>query len=164
MGKKTNWQSPLVHRTQGLFLSVSVDDTKMTGRKQNMSLMWKKWMKLGDLEEPTSFLDHVHGMCSTWMQTERKITLRNTEGCSNHEFLREQLRNDLGGRNLTREQSPGQTIWTVMRQKRVGRHCDLANKKNGAVIQSLNSLLGRPQLQEGGTGNGWRIVQSVLAD
>ena len=32
----------------------------MTGRKQSMILMWKKLMKLVDLGEPTSFLDHVH--------------------------------------------------------------------------------------------------------
>ena len=30
------------------------------GKKQNISPMWKKLMKLVDLGEPTSFLDHVH--------------------------------------------------------------------------------------------------------
>ena len=29
------------------------------GKKQNMAPMWKKLMKLVDLDEPTSFLDHV---------------------------------------------------------------------------------------------------------
>ena len=31
----------------------------MNGRNQNMAPMWKTFMKLIDLEEPTSFLDHV---------------------------------------------------------------------------------------------------------
>ena len=46
----------------------------------------------------------------------------------------------------------------------VERYCELANKKDWAVAQSLNSLLGRQSLQEGGTGNGWRTVQSMLSD
>ena len=54
------------------FLSAYVDDIKMTGRKQNMGPMWKKLMKLVDLGEPTSFLDHVYlGMHSTWVRIER---------------------------------------------------------------------------------------------
>ena len=59
----------LVHRRQGLFLSVNVDDTKMAGRREKMSPMWKKLMKLVDLGEPTSFLDHVFLGCA---QRERK--------------------------------------------------------------------------------------------
>ena len=33
---------------------------KMAGRNQHFNLMWKKLMKLVDLGEPTSFLDHVY--------------------------------------------------------------------------------------------------------
>ena len=58
-----------VHRKQGLFLSVYVDDIKMVGNKQNMAPMWKKSLKNVDLDEPTSFLDHVFvGMHTMWMQ------------------------------------------------------------------------------------------------
>ena len=53
-----------VHRKPGLFLSVSVDDIKMAGKKQNMAPMWKKWMKNVDLDETTSFLDHVFLECT----------------------------------------------------------------------------------------------------
>ena len=53
-----------VHRKQGLFLSVCVNDIKMGGRKQNMALMWTTLMKLVDLGEPPSFLDHVHLGCT----------------------------------------------------------------------------------------------------
>ena len=49
-----------VHRKQWLFLSENVDDIKMTGKKHNLAPMWKKWMKNVDIDEPTSFLDHVY--------------------------------------------------------------------------------------------------------
>ena len=41
----------------------------MAGKKQNMASMWKKLMKNVDLDEPTSFLDHVH---LGWTQRECK--------------------------------------------------------------------------------------------
>ena len=44
-----------VHREQGLFLSVYVDDIKMAGKKQNLDPMWKLLNKEVDLGEPTSF-------------------------------------------------------------------------------------------------------------
>ena len=74
-----------------------------------------------------------------------------TEKCSNHEF---QLNNYLG-------QARGRVIWKVMR-KSASRDIASWRIKKRAVAQSVNSLLGRPPLQEGGTGNGWRIFQSVL--
>ena len=41
--KVPNWECLLVHRKQGLFLSVYVDCIKMAGKKQNiMAPMWKK--------------------------------------------------------------------------------------------------------------------------
>ena len=43
--KVQNWACLFVHRIHGLFLSVSVDDIKMAGNKQNMAPMWKKLMK-----------------------------------------------------------------------------------------------------------------------
>ena len=55
-----------VHRKQGLCLSVYVDDIKMAGRRQNTAPMLNKLIKLVDLGEPTSFLDHVY-----WGYTER---------------------------------------------------------------------------------------------
>ena len=36
----------------------------MAGKKQNMAPMWKKLMKKVDLDEPTSFLDHVCVGCT----------------------------------------------------------------------------------------------------
>ena len=54
------------HGKQGLFLSVDVDDINMAGKRQHMDSVWKKLMKKVDLDEPTSFVDHVFfGMHST---------------------------------------------------------------------------------------------------
>ena len=62
--KVPNWECPFFHRKQGLFLSVYVDDIKTIGRKQNVAPMKKKWMKNVDLDEPTSFFDHVYLGCT----------------------------------------------------------------------------------------------------
>ena len=78
-GKVPNWECLFVHRKQGLCLSVYME----AGRKQNMAPMWKKLMKLVDVGEPTSFLDHVFfAMYSTWLQIERAHYLKNTEGAT----------------------------------------------------------------------------------
>ena len=45
--------------TEKLFLSEDVGDIKIGGKKQNMAPLWNKLMKNVDLDEPTSFLDHV---------------------------------------------------------------------------------------------------------
>ena len=47
-------------------------------------------------------------------------------------------------------------------QKYVERHCDLANKKSGATVQSFKSLFGSSSIQAGGTRITWRIVRSLL--
>ena len=52
VGKKYRiGQCLFVHRRQGLFLSVYVDDIKMAGRQQNTAPKWKKLMKNVDLED-----------------------------------------------------------------------------------------------------------------
>ena len=49
---------------KGYFLSVNVDDIKLTGKKQNINPMWNVLNKEVDLGEPTSFLDHVYLGCT----------------------------------------------------------------------------------------------------
>ena len=98
--KVPNWECLFVLRKQWLFLSVHVDDFKMDGRKQNLRPKCKKWMKLADLGEPTSFLDHLYMGC-TQREAERKHIWTGTERCLKHEFLLEQLKIVNVGRNLT---------------------------------------------------------------
>ena len=62
--KVPHWECLFVHREQGLFLSVYVDDIKLAGKKQNLDPMWKLLNKEVDLGEPTSFLDHVYLGCT----------------------------------------------------------------------------------------------------
>ena len=46
-------------------------------------------------------------------------------------------------------------------KKFVERYCELAIQKT-TVVQSLNSLPGRPSFQGGGTGNVWRLSKVCL--
>ena len=62
--KVSNWESLFVHREKGLFLSVYVDDIKLTGKRQNIDPMWKVLNKEVVLGEPTSFLDHENLGCT----------------------------------------------------------------------------------------------------
>ena len=77
-----------VHRGKGLFLSVYVDDIKLTGKKQNLDPMWKLLNTEVDLGEPTSFLDHVYLGCTQRQCQIAKILWTITEPCSNREFPR----------------------------------------------------------------------------
>ena len=105
----------------------------------------------------------VFGMHSTRKQAERNCY----QGvkCSNHDFLLEHLKNIKVGKNLTQKKqlrSPYDMVGHA--QKCVERYCELANKKDGTVIQSLKFLLGWSTFQERGTWIGWRVVKSMLAN
>ena len=58
--KVSHWECLFVHREQGLFLSMYVDDIKLAGKKQHIDAMWNVLNKEVDLGEPTSFLDHAY--------------------------------------------------------------------------------------------------------
>ena len=60
LGKVLNWECLLVNRARGLFLSVYVDDIQLARKTKNIESTRKILMKDFDLEEPTSFLDHVY--------------------------------------------------------------------------------------------------------
>ena len=113
--KEPNWECLFVHRKEGLFSSVYVDDIKMAGRKQNMAPMWKKLMKLVDLGEPHRFLT--------------RTLLTNTGKCSNHEFSAAATEKLPGW-----EKPHAKTVaWSYdvegRAQKCVERYCELANKE-----------------------------------
>ena len=59
-GKVPNRECLFTHRKQGWFLSVSMDDIYVAGRQQTVPPMWKKLMENVDLDEPTSFVNHVY--------------------------------------------------------------------------------------------------------
>ena len=64
-----NCECLFVHRKQGLFLSVYVDDIKMVGQKQHLVPMWMMLMETVGLDE-LYFWSRILGIYSTWMQTE----------------------------------------------------------------------------------------------
>ena len=64
LGKSTKLGMLIRSQKKDFFLSVYVEDIELIGKKQNVSPMWKKLMKDVDIEEPTSFLDHVFLGCT----------------------------------------------------------------------------------------------------
>ena len=87
---------------------------QMAGKKQNLAPMWKQLMKDVGIEEPSSFLDHVYFRCT---QRERKPSekkLDNTQKCSSHLFLLEQLRTYQKGTNTAQKLHRSSTTWKDM--------------------------------------------------
>ena len=65
MGKVQNWECLFVHRKQGLFLLVHVDDTQIAGRKQNLSPVWKNWWNWLTWENHQVFLGCTQRDCKS---------------------------------------------------------------------------------------------------
>ena len=87
-------------------------------------------MKLVDLGEPTSLLCHVYlGYAIIANGNRTKVLLMNTEKCSNHESLPEQLKSYVAGRNVTRTRSLGLTTWEDMRRDALRGIAKWQNKK-----------------------------------
>ena len=104
----------------------------MAGKTENIKLTWKFLMKDFDLEEPTSFLDHVYLGC-----TQRECTIIN-ETCSNPEFLLEPRKNyvqELQGNLMQKSDLLGPMTWKFMQRKCVKRCCELANKTTQQLYQ-----------------------------
>ena len=77
-----------------------------------------------------------------------RTSLRNTGRCSNHESPLEQLKNYLGGRNLTQKRSRGHTTRKDTRKKRVERCCELANKKTEQLYKVSTPCLDDHQFKQ----------------
>ena len=155
----SSWECMFVHRRQGLFLSVYVDDIKMSGKKQNLAPMWKKLMKNVDIDEPTPFLDHVCLGC-----TQRE--------CKPNGAIIEQYTKNFESRisagateKLPGWQSPhAHTVaWSYDMeghvQKCVERYCELANKKVEQLYKVSHPCLGNHQFKKGGIGISWKNCQ-----
>ena len=74
-----SWECLYVHKDQGLFLSVYVDDFKMVGRSSNMEAMWKKIGKLLTLEPETDLFNNVYLGCNQ------------TEEPADHKYVHEKM-------------------------------------------------------------------------
>ena len=124
----------------------------------------RNWWKNVDIDEPTSFLDQVYfGMYSAWMQTE----------WNNYWTIIEMFESRVSAGATEKlpgwEKPHAQTVsWSYdiegHTQKCVERYCELANKKDRAVKQSLKSVLGWSPMQAGRARICWRIVRSLLTN
>ena len=125
-GKIPNWECLFVHHEKGLFLSVYVDDTKLAGKKQNLDPTWKVLNKEVDLEEPTSFLDHVYLGC-----TQRKCQI-SKDTVDNCRTMLESRISAGGLEKLPFSQNLRISSWSYdmagHAKKCVERYCELANK------------------------------------
>ena len=126
--KIPNWECLFVHREQGLFLSVYVDDTKLAGKKQNIDPMWKLLNKEVDLGESTSFLDHVYLACTQRQCEISKNTL------DNYRTMFESRISAGRVEKLPFPQNLRISSWSYdmdgHAKKCVERYCELANKTN----------------------------------
>ena len=125
-----------MRRKEGLFLSVFVDDIQMVRRKQNMPPMWRKLMKLVDLGEPTSFLDHVYLGCTQRECKSNESTIDEHRKFSNHESSPEQLQSYSVGRDPTRKRSLGQMTWKNMRKSALKGIVNWQTKRQSSYTKS----------------------------
>ena len=129
-----------------------MDDIKTAGKEQNFAPMWKKLMKSVNIDEPTSFLDHVCLGC-----TQRE--------CTPNEAIIELHTKTFESRisaGVT-EKLPGwqkphaKTVaWSYdmegHTQKCVERYCEVTNKKAERHYKVSHPCFDDHQFQAGGTG------------
>ena len=107
---------------------------RKAGKKQNMTPMWKKLMKNVDLDEPTSFLDHVYLVCTQRECKPNEIVIDEKRKMFESRISARATEKYRCGRNLTRRRSRGLTTWKDMLKTAfiyIYIYCELANKKTG---------------------------------
>ena len=113
-----------VHRENGLFLSVYVDDIKLAGKKQNINPMWK--VLNIEVGEPTSFLDQVYLEC-----TQRRCEV-SKDIVDNYRAMFESRISAGAPENLPSSENLRISSWSYDMEghakKCVERCCELANK------------------------------------
>ena len=166
--KVPTWECVFVNREKGLFSSVYVDDIKLAGRKQNINPTWKILMKDIDLEESTSFLDHVYLGCtqrecqiskdivdSDISMFESRISAGATEKCQKQKLL---------GNLMPKRYLHGPTTWKVM-QRNVWKYFQLANKTSEQLYKVATPCMDDHQFKEEENGSvGELIVHGLLTN
>ena len=140
--KVPNWECLFVHRKQGLFLSVYLDDIKRAGKKQNMATMGKKLMNNFGPDEPTSFLDHVYLGCTQCECKPNEIIIEQYK-----EMFESRISAGATGKLQGWEKPHAKTVaWPYdmegHAQKCAERYCELADKNEEQLNKVFKSLLG----------------------
>ena len=158
---------PFLTRQSHVFRSNLVVDnpnTALSLKKQNLNPMWKKLMKLVDLGEPTSFLDHVYLGCT---QCE----------CKSDESILEQYKKIFESRVSTgateqllcKEKSDAKTVaWSYDMEghtkKCVEIFSELENRKAAQLYEVSTPCLDDHHVKKGRTGKSGRIVTGMLSN
>ena len=115
-----------------------VDDIKLAGKKQNLDPMWKFLNKQVDLEERTSFLDHVYLGC-----TQRQCEI-SKDIVDNHRTMFESRISAGKTAKLPFPENLRISSWSYDMEghakKCVERYCELANKVDTTTLQSIYSM------------------------
>ena len=93
-------------------------------------------MKNVDLDELTSFLDHVYLGCTQHECKPNEIIIDGYRKCSNHEFLLEQLKTYQGGKHLTHRRSRGPAAWKDMLRNALRDIANWRTKKQSSYTKS----------------------------
>ena len=137
--KVPNWECSFVYREKGLFLSVYVDEIKLSVKKQNIDPMWKVLMKEVELGEPASFLDHVYlGCTQRECQTSKDIVdnYRNMFEPKNFAGATEKLPYSVKlGANIPHGLWCGRSC-----EEMCGKMLRIGRQNNSTTIQSRNTM------------------------
>ena len=126
----------LFTETQKLFWWVYVDDIEIAGKKQNLALMCKKLMKNVDIEDPTSYLDHVYLGCTqrqckpddTIIEQQKKIfESRISAGATGRNFQ--------NGKSHVQKFQRGPTTWKDMLKNAWNRIANWQTRKQSNYIR-----------------------------
>ena len=104
-------KSLFVYRRQGSFRSVYVDDIKLEGKNQNRASVWKNLMKDVDLDELTSFLDHVYLGCIERECKPNEDIVEQYRNMFESRILPEQLKITRMGQTARKTRSIWSTTW-----------------------------------------------------
>ena len=146
LGKSSKLGFFFVNWERGLFLSVYVDDVKLAGKKQNINPTWKVPMKDVDLEEPTSFLDHVYSGCTQRWCQKAKILSTIAKTWPIPGFLLELWK--VSGKLDENTISSWSYDMEGHAKRFVERHCELANKTTQHLHKVATPCLDDHQFQE----------------
>ena len=161
--KIPNWECLFVHREKGLFLTVSVDDIKLAGKKQNLDPMWKVLNKEVDLGEPTSFLDHVYLGCTQRQCQTSKDTVDNYRT-----MFESRISAGEGGREITIPSKSSYFFMVLWHgwscQEMCGTILWVGKQDDLKTLQSINSVHWWPSFQRRRIEIRGRIVKSMLSN
>ena len=118
--KIPNWECMFVRRKQGLFLSVTVDDFKMAGKKQETAPTWKKFFKTWILTKPHHFLTLCTWCTLSGNANRMKQSLNSTQRCIDASWWAQAMECYFYIQNVQDLLADGQTLFCTSVQFTIG--------------------------------------------